>query len=165
LFEDELSGRLVVLDVADRVLEDGEFLAWTSWLPVLADGSLAKFDLAPVRVAVDVNVCDAHCCGGNVYIALLLFDSGACRRVFGLGTPGVFECSKDVNCGVGWGPLYIAQRFIVSLRCQGQIVIALLVLFGVRETWRRHVCSGCRWFNRDRGVVLIRWRASWTQIW
>ena len=47
----------------------------------------------------------------------------------------VAKCS----CGVEGLFIQMSQRVRVSLRSQGQIVIALLVLFGVRETWRRHV--------------------------
>jgi hypothetical protein len=46
--------------------------------------------------------------------------------------------------------IQMSQWVRVSLRSQGQIVIALLVLFGALETWRRHVCGRCRCFNRDR---------------
>lgn len=155
---DELGGGLAELDVADWILEDGKFLAGTAGLPVLADGRLSEFDLATVWVAVDVNVGDAHCCGGNVYIAVLLFDSV-------VGVPKSIRswcawcCSsvrkligkRVVNCGVVEDVfIWKSQRVDVSLRSQGQIVIALVALFGGRETWRQHVCSGCRLFNRDR---------------
>ena len=79
------------LDVSHRLLEDGELGTWSAGLPILADGCLAEYDLAPIRVAVDVDVCDAHCCGGNVYIALLLVGSG------GVGMP---EYSVLVRLGM-----------------------------------------------------------------
>ena len=47
------------------------------------------------------------------------------------------------------------QRFCVSLRNQEQIVTAGLVLFGVRETWRRHVCRSFVRLNVEGGVILI----------
>ena len=67
LCEDKLGSGLVVLDVADCVLQNGEFVAGTTWIPILADGGLPEFDFAPIRVAVDVDVCDAHCLGGEAY--------------------------------------------------------------------------------------------------
>lgn len=70
-----MRGGFSELDVADWVLEDGKLLAWSAWLPILADRCLAEFDFSAVWVTVNVNVGDAHCCGWNVYVAWLLFDS------------------------------------------------------------------------------------------
>lgn len=154
--KNELRGWFSELDVSHWVLEGRKLLARSAWLSVLTDGCLSELDLSTVWVAVNVNVCDTHCCGWEVYIAWLLFGSVllVCRNVFGLNTLVVFECSKlVVNCG-GVEDLFIqmSQRVRVSLQSQGQIVIALLVLFGVRETWRRHVGGRCRRFNRDRVI-------------
>lgn len=161
--EDELRCRLVELDVPDWVLQRGQLLARTAWLSVLADGRLSEFDLPSIRIAVDVDICDTHCCGWNVYIATLLFGSGG-------GMPNCVRswyawCCSSVRkllaklvmfCGGWFGDLFIqtVQRVDVSLRSQGQIVIGLLALFGVRETWRRHVYRGCWWFDRDRVMYL-----------
>lgn len=71
-----MRGEFSELDVSDWVLEDGKLLAWSAWLPILTDRRLSEFDLPPIRVAVDINVGDAHCCGWDVYIAVLLFCSG-----------------------------------------------------------------------------------------
>jgi hypothetical protein len=59
-----LGGWLAELDVADGVLERGELGAWTAWDAVLADLCMPELELFAVRVAVDVDVGDAHCeCG------------------------------------------------------------------------------------------------------
>jgi hypothetical protein len=49
------------LDLARWVLQSGVVWARTSWVTILADGEFAEFDLAPRRIAVDIDVCDTHC--------------------------------------------------------------------------------------------------------
>lgn len=68
-----MRGGFSELDVSDGIFKDGQLWAWSAWLAVLADRCLTEFDFAPIRVAVDIDVGDAHFCGGNVYIAWLLF--------------------------------------------------------------------------------------------
>lgn len=77
------------MDVSDWVFEDGKLLAWSAWLPILANRGLSEFDLPPVRVAVNINVGDAHCCGWDVYIKLcccFVLVLLVCRSMFGLKT-------------------------------------------------------------------------------
>ena len=74
--EHVLCGGFPELDVSGWVLADGELLAWSAWLSILADRRLAELDLPTVRVAVNINVGDAHCCGWDDDIARLLFGSG-----------------------------------------------------------------------------------------
>lgn len=71
-----MCGGFSEFDVSDWVFEDGKLLAWSAWLPILANGGLSEFHLPPIRVAVDINVGDAHCCGWDVYITVLLFCTG-----------------------------------------------------------------------------------------
>lgn len=63
------SGWFSKSDLADRVLEDGQLLAWTAWLAILAVGHLAEFDVFAVGVLVDINVGDTHCDCWNVGMA------------------------------------------------------------------------------------------------
>lgn len=61
-----LSGDLVELDLAHWVFQCGVVWTWTARIAVLTDGELSELCFAPVGVAVNVDVGDTHCGGGNV---------------------------------------------------------------------------------------------------
>lgn len=66
--EHVLSSCFSPADFSDWILNCRECWARTSWAAILADSRLAELDGVPVWVPVEINVCDTHCDGGNVYM-------------------------------------------------------------------------------------------------
>lgn len=71
------------LNVPDRIFEGGQFLAWSTWLPILAERCLPEFDLLSVRILVDVDVNYAH----FVRFERIVLPIGCVRDVFSVGDP------------------------------------------------------------------------------
>lgn len=59
--EHVLGGRLIPSDLANGVLDDGCFGAWSSGVSILAKRNLLKGLSASVWVDVEVDVGDTHC--------------------------------------------------------------------------------------------------------
>jgi hypothetical protein len=80
------------LNLPDRVLECGQFLAWSTWPPILAERCLPELDLFSVRILVDIYVGDTHWDG--------------VRDLFRIGIPEGL-CGNNNKVSGGIGVLYV----------------------------------------------------------
>lgn len=80
----ELGGELAELDFSDGIRQRGMLLTWTPSAAVLAVLSFLEGELLAVRVAVDVDVGDAHCCGCLVNVCVVVWVMRLYDDVLGL---------------------------------------------------------------------------------